>query len=89
MRKTNYEKCVCFPVLISSAHVHVLPPQALAAVQMEGVLWTAGMKAGCRSNRSLLRLGMLEGRERKKINERVNVIKVSLLLYQRIFKEDC
>lgn len=52
-----------------------LPPQALVAVEIEGVLWTAGRKAGCRSNRSLLRLGMLEREirgdreEGKKINE--------------------
>ena len=36
-----------------------LPPQALLAVEMEGVPDTAGMNTGCRSNRSLFRLGTL------------------------------
>lgn len=36
-----------------------VPPQALLALEMEGVLCTAGMKAGWRSNRSLFRLGTL------------------------------
>lgn len=36
-----------------------VPPQALLAVEIEGVLCTAGMKAGWRSNRSLFRLGTL------------------------------
>lgn len=44
--------CVC---------VRAVPPQALLAVEMELVLWT-GMNAGCRSNRSLFRLGTLGGR---------------------------
>lgn len=53
--------CVC---------VCAVPPQALLAVEIEGVLCTAGMNAGCRSNRSLLRLGTLgEGRQRDRTGE--------------------
>lgn len=36
-----------------------LPPQALLAVDMDGVLCAAGMNAGWRSNRSLVRFGTL------------------------------
>lgn len=39
------------------------PPQALLAVEI-GVLCTAGTKAGWRSNKSLLRFGMLYKRKR-------------------------
>lgn len=42
-----------------------VPPQALLAVEIEGLLCMAGMNAGCRSNRSLFRLGTLgEGTQR-------------------------
>lgn len=53
----NWLVCVCVCVC-------AVPPQALLALEMEGVLCTAGMNAGCRSNRSLFRLGTLgEGRQ--------------------------
>lgn len=45
-----------------------LPPQALLAVDMDGVLCTAGMKGGWRSNRSLVRFGTLWIRGRAKDN---------------------
>ena len=56
--------CVCASLLLLSDTCECrcgggVPPQALLAVEIEGVLCTAGMKAGWRSNRSLFRLGTL------------------------------
>lgn len=51
--------CVHLHIGTKCRCVGTVPPQALLAEEIEGVLCTAGMKAGWRSNRSLFRLGTL------------------------------